>query len=151
MKSSFFFVLSAISGLVKAVDVVTPGPGMPSLESVGLSNEKLYNMALEEATNPGTHLVSRAVSRVESPLLSKRFEPHCVPDASAEYFCALQCILYLENLGTTPVARETLGRRRAGNPARCDTTPKSKKLTQSEEEAIVGWFMMGIIFAVNAH
>ena len=35
------------------------------------------------------------------------------------------------------VARKTLGRRRDGKPARCDTTPKSKKLTRSEEEAII--------------
>ena len=39
------------------------------------------------------------------------------------------------------VARKTLGRRRAGKPARRDITPNSKKLTQSEEEAIVRYVL----------
>jgi hypothetical protein len=39
------------------------------------------------------------------------------------------------------VARKTLERRRAGKPARRDTTPNSKKLTQSEEEAIVQYII----------
>jgi hypothetical protein len=39
------------------------------------------------------------------------------------------------------VARKTLGRRRDGKRARCDSTPKSKKLTQSEEEAIVQYIV----------
>jgi hypothetical protein len=39
------------------------------------------------------------------------------------------------------VSQMTLGRRRAGKPARCDTTPNSKKLTQSEEEAIVRYIV----------
>ena len=39
------------------------------------------------------------------------------------------------------VARKTLGRRRAGKPARRDTTPKSRRLTDSEEEAIVRYVL----------
>ena len=39
------------------------------------------------------------------------------------------------------VARKTLGRRRAGKPARRDTTPKSRRLTYSEEEAIVRYVL----------
>ena len=39
------------------------------------------------------------------------------------------------------VARKTLERRRAGKPARCDTIPKSRKLTQSEEEVIVQYIV----------
>lgn len=35
------------------------------------------------------------------------------------------------------VDRTTLARRRAGTLARCDTKPNSKKLTKSEEEAII--------------
>ena len=35
----------------------------------------------------------------------------------------------------------TLRDRHAGRPARCDTTPNSKKLTQSEEEAIVQYII----------
>ena len=39
------------------------------------------------------------------------------------------------------VSQATLGRRRAGKPARDDTTPKSKNLTLSEEEAIVRYII----------
>ena len=39
------------------------------------------------------------------------------------------------------VDRSTLRHRRAGRPARRDTTPKSKKLTQSEEDAIVQYII----------
>jgi hypothetical protein len=39
------------------------------------------------------------------------------------------------------VSRKTLGRRRAGTPAQCDTTPKSKNLTHSEEEVIVQYII----------
>ena len=35
----------------------------------------------------------------------------------------------------------TLRDRHAGRPVRCDTTPNSKKLTQSEEEAIVQYII----------
>ncbi|KAK4185608.1 hypothetical protein QBC35DRAFT_503307 [Podospora australis] len=74
---------------------------MPSLESVGLGNEILRNMTLEEIKNLGTHLVSRAFSLVEAPLLKKRLDPFCVPGFQAEQSCALSCILYLNSLGTT--------------------------------------------------
>ena len=56
---------------------------------------------------------------------------------------ALQALQNDKNLSVSAAAkiynvnRMTLTRRRAGKPARCDTTPNSKKLTQSEEEAIV--------------
>jgi hypothetical protein len=72
MKSSFLFALGAIFGLLIAANdafadwEITPGPGMPSLESVGLSKEKLHTMSLEELANPGTHLTSRTFSRVEA-------------------------------------------------------------------------------------
>jgi hypothetical protein len=39
------------------------------------------------------------------------------------------------------VSQATLGRRRAGKPARCDITPNSKKLTQPEEEAIIRYII----------
>ncbi len=117
MKTSFFFfALSAISGFVQAASdsdahadwEIRPGPGLPSLEAVGLSKEILYNMSLEEIANPGTHLKFRAISRIESPLLSKRFEPFCIPDIMpAEASCAAWCILYLNNLGTTPCVATT--------------------------------------------
>jgi hypothetical protein len=39
------------------------------------------------------------------------------------------------------VARKTLVRRRASKLTRCDTTPKVKKLTQLEEEAIIRYIV----------
>ena len=39
------------------------------------------------------------------------------------------------------VADRTIRRRLAGQPARRDTTPNSKKLTQSEEEALVQYVL----------
>ena len=39
------------------------------------------------------------------------------------------------------VSQATLGRRRAGKPARCDITPNSKKLTQSEEKALIRYII----------
>jgi hypothetical protein len=35
----------------------------------------------------------------------------------------------------------TLGHRRTGRPVRCDTTPKSRRLTDSEEKAIVQYIL----------
>ena len=39
------------------------------------------------------------------------------------------------------VNRMTLTRRRAGKPTRCDTTPKSRRLTDSKENAIVQYIV----------
>jgi hypothetical protein len=56
---------------------------------------------------------------------------------------ALQALQNDKNLSVSAAAkiynvnRMTLARRRAGKPARCNTTPNSRKLTQSEEKAIV--------------
>jgi hypothetical protein len=115
MKSSF--ILAAIYGIVNAAGdplpdwEITPGPGMPSLEAVGLSKEKLHKMSLEEMANPGTHVKARAISRIErSPLVGRQdIERYCLPEHPAEESCALACILYLHSLGNTPcVASEGL-------------------------------------------
>jgi len=42
---------------------------------------------------------------------------------------------------TFKVSRATLDRRRAGKPARRDCQPKSRKLTELEEEVIVGYIL----------
>ena len=61
----------------------------------------------------------------------------------AHIILALQALQNDENLSERAAAknyrvdRRTLGRRRAGRPARRDTTPKSRRLTDSEEKAIV--------------
>ena len=39
------------------------------------------------------------------------------------------------------VDRRTLGRRRAGRPAQRDVTPKSRRLTDSEEKAIIQYII----------
>ena len=39
------------------------------------------------------------------------------------------------------VARSTLARRKRGQPARRDSMPKSRKLTESEEEALVKYIL----------
>ena len=60
---------------------------------------------------------------------------------------ALQALQNDKNLSVSAAAkiynvnRMTLARRRAGKPARCNTTPNSRKLTQSEEEAIVQYII----------
>jgi len=60
---------------------------------------------------------------------------------------ALQVLQNDENLSERAAAklygvdRRTLARRRAGHPARRDTTPNSKKLTRLEEEAIVRYIV----------
>ena len=61
----------------------------------------------------------------------------------AHIILALQALQNDENLSERAAAknyrvdRRTLGRRRASRPARRDTTPKSRRLTDSEEKAIV--------------
>jgi hypothetical protein len=72
-----------------------------------------------------------------------------MPAASKEgqIILALQALQNDKNLSVRAAAkiygvpRKTLGRRRAGKPARYDTTPKSRKLTPSEEDAIVQYII----------
>ena len=65
----------------------------------------------------------------------------------AHIILALQALQNDENLSERAAAkhygvdRRTLGRRRAGRPARRDTTPKSRRLTDSEEKAIVQYVL----------
>ncbi len=60
---------------------------------------------------------------------------------------ALQALQNDESLSVLAAAKAynvncmTLTRRRDGRPARRDTTPNSKKLTQSEEEAIIQYVL----------
>ena len=71
--------------------------------------------------------------------------PSKMPSTSDEsrVILALQALQNDRNLSVLAaskiynISRTTLTRRRAGRPARRDTMPNSKKLTQSEEEAIV--------------
>ncbi len=72
-----------------------------------------------------------------------------MPPASKEarVILALKALENDENLSLRAAAKiynvhhTTLLQRRAGRPARGDTTPNSKKLTQSEEEAIVQYIL----------
>ena len=69
------------------------------------------------------------------------------PTNERRVILALQALKNDESLSVLAAAkaynvnRMTLTRRRAGRPARRDATPKSKKLTQSEEEAIVQYVL----------
>ena len=76
-------------------------------------------------------------------------QPSKIPSNSNEAYIilALQALQNDKNLSERAAAkiygvdRRTLGRRRAGYPARRDITPNSKKLTQSEEEAIIQYII----------
>ena len=65
----------------------------------------------------------------------------------AHIILALQALQNDKNLSERAAAkiygvdRKTLGRRRAGRPARRDTTPKSRRLTDSEEKAIIQYII----------
>ena len=65
----------------------------------------------------------------------------------AHIILALQALQNDENLSERAAAkhyrvdRRTLGRRRARRPARRNTTPKSRWLTDSEEKAIVQYVL----------
>ena len=69
------------------------------------------------------------------------------PSTEARVILALEALENDENLSLREaakiynVSRMTLTRRRAGRPARRDAVPHSKKLTQSEEEAIVQYVL----------
>ena len=66
-----------------------------------------------------------------------------LPPAKARVILALEAIKNTKKLSIRAAAkmyevpRKTLARRRAGRPARRDTSPNSRKLTKLEEEAIV--------------
>jgi hypothetical protein len=69
------------------------------------------------------------------------------PSKEAKVLLALAAIQSRKKLSVLAAAKlydvpeTTLRRRRAGRPARRDTTPNSRKLTQSEEEAIVQYVL----------
>ena len=66
-----------------------------------------------------------------------------LPPAEARVILALEAIKNNKKLSiraiakTYDVPRKTLARRRASRPTRRDTSPNSRKLTKSEEEAII--------------
>ena len=69
------------------------------------------------------------------------------PSKEARVILALEALENDENLSLREaakiynVSRMTLTRRRAGRPAQRDTTPKSRRLTDSEENAIVQYIV----------
>ena len=70
-----------------------------------------------------------------------------LPSNESRVFLALEALKKDDTLSLRAAAKiysvspATLMRRRDGKPARRDTTPNSKKLTQSEEEAIVQYIL----------
>jgi len=79
--------------------------------------------------------------------------PSKIPSTANEsrVILALQALEDNKSLSVLAVAkiynvnRMTLTRRRAGKPIRCDTTPKSRRLTDSEENAIVQYIVELVI------
>ncbi|KAL6703961.1 hypothetical protein ACN47E_008899 [Coniothyrium glycines] len=67
---------------------VIPGPGLPSLESLGLTSEALYAMGKPESSPLGDDM-------------STMVEPRC-GDSYGEVNAAIACYNYLRNLGQTP-------------------------------------------------
>ena len=70
-----------------------------------------------------------------------------LPLVEARVIMALEAMRNDEKLSVRAAAtmyevpRMTLSRRRAGRPARCDTSLKSRKLTKLEEEAIIQYIL----------
>jgi len=69
------------------------------------------------------------------------------PSKEARVILALEALQNDKNPKLEAIARlynvpaSTLRRRRAGRPARRDTTPNSRRLTNSEEEAVVQYIL----------
>lgn len=77
---------------------VIPGPGLPSLASLGLTNELLFDpefQARMRAKFPDTQLAARSK-------LSKRFDPKCMRYPAGNTRGADACAAYLRSLDTTP-------------------------------------------------
>ncbi|CCM06405.1 uncharacterized protein FIBRA_08666 [Fibroporia radiculosa] len=78
----------ALTSAVIAVVEVIPGPGFPSLESLGLTSEELF------AKGPPPTLTSRITG------LQKRYDNVCQTWSTASVDNVIACFNYLEALGT---------------------------------------------------
>lgn len=91
----------------------TPGPGLPTLEALGITPEQLYNMTLEHIAEIQQN---NALSPSPSGRLDKRQRYPCYSEGGslpAGIQNIVMCNLYLQNLGTTqcrvgPVGTPTL-------------------------------------------
>ncbi|KAM3482145.1 hypothetical protein MY5147_000264 [Beauveria neobassiana] len=83
-------VPAVLAGTVKYPEVV-PGPGLPSLESLGLTSEQLYTM---EPASPDTEVNARAS-------LAPMFTPICATDSGAytDVNNLMACERYLARIG----------------------------------------------------
>ena len=103
----------------------------------------MYNVSYQRVGNISEWAISHATRHHSSQ--HQFSSPSKMPSTSDEsrVILALQALQNDRNLSVLAaskiynISRTTLTRRRAGRPARRDTMPNSKKLTQSEEEAIV--------------
>jgi hypothetical protein len=87
----------------EAAIFITPGPGMPSQESLGLDPETLYN--LTTTFDVEGHLAKLKMKRDPAEValahLNKRFNPFCIQANPGGPNNILACGLYLYRLGTT--------------------------------------------------
>ncbi|KIN08320.1 hypothetical protein OIDMADRAFT_16586 [Oidiodendron maius Zn] len=75
---------------------VIPGPGMPSLESLGLTSEMLFNCTFQAQSFAGV-----ANTTTASTALDKRYTNTCMHTPVGDSDGAAACATYLQNLGTT--------------------------------------------------
>lgn len=91
-------VLLMLGGVVSANQIfIEPGPGLPSLESLGITPAELYAMTMEYSAEllASSKPVARFVDRCTTP----SSHPH---SQLAGWHNAVACGQYLDNLGTTP-------------------------------------------------
>jgi hypothetical protein len=84
---------------------VTPGPGLPSLESLGITSENLYDEAWIAQNAPSvlnsTLLKPRSASSSSSPASPLHRRASWCSNSSAYMPSARACLAYLDRLGTT--------------------------------------------------
>ncbi|EAU84143.1 hypothetical protein CC1G_08684 [Coprinopsis cinerea okayama7 len=87
-----FAATAAVVALPADVDDFVPGPGLPSLEELGMTKEDLYKPIPEE--------VLKSI-QAEYGGLTKRYTPTCGSTNRASHADAVACYNYLNGLGTT--------------------------------------------------
>ncbi|KAF1846668.1 uncharacterized protein K460DRAFT_417705 [Cucurbitaria berberidis CBS 394.84] len=112
---------------------VIPGPGLPSLESLGLTTAKLYEMP-----------------RPEPPEMTAMFDPRCGPSEAAYTSVGgvIACYQYLRNLGTTRCGVPGSGRVtefcRSG-----DAHASGQSLTGRDESSYCSDVAIGLLWVID--
>ncbi|EHK23198.1 uncharacterized protein TRIVIDRAFT_91410 [Trichoderma virens Gv29-8] len=112
-----------ISTPISSEPTVYPGPGLPSLESLGLTSSNLFNDSFmktylaDKATNTATTQPPLLASKAYTPQglhsLEKRFTNRCLNDTNGVGYGTqaglTACYNYLSSLGTTECAANSNG------------------------------------------